>query len=170
MYIARIILNALFFLAGSVWLGGLVLLSIAARLIESALKGRRTEARQLIRRLRGLFQHLELAALLGMWAGTLGNLLLAKAWADKYPHLSSPAQAICAGLLVVPTIASLYSSLYLTRAVKRRESQVGNYADKHEQIRIRKSIGGLLKQAELLTWAKAIMVAGAIVAAVVAAG
>ena len=170
MQIARMALNTMFFLAAGLWLGGLVLLAIAARLIESALKGRRTEARQLVRRLRGIFQQLELAALLAVWTATLGNLALARFWAHKHPQLSSPAGAICAALLVVPTIASLYSTSYLTRAIKRREAQVGGYTDKSEQIRVRKRIGGLLKQAELLTWTKAVSVAGAIVAAVVAFG
>ena len=71
------------------------------------------------------------------------------------------------GVLVVPTVAALYSTLYLTRAIKTREAQLGGYADKNEQIKVRKAIAHRHVQAKLLTWLKAGAVAILVVVAVI---
>ncbi|KPK85399.1 MAG: hypothetical protein AMJ81_03680 [Phycisphaerae bacterium SM23_33] len=168
MGIVRIVLSALFFLSVSLWLGALVLLAIASRLIDSALKGRRTEGRQIIRRLRGIFQSMELIALAAAWGSSVAQLLLERFLGQRYPGTWGTAQGIMIALLVVPTVAAMYSTFYLTGATKRREAQLGSYADKDEQIRVRKSIALLHKQAEMLTWLKAVLVTGVVIAAVIA--
>lgn len=166
MNVVRVICDALLLLPAAVWLGSLVLLAVATRLIDSALKGRRTEGRQIIRRLRGIFQRMELILLAAMWASAVAQLVLAR-FVASYTG-GGPAQGIMAGLLVVPTVAAMYSTFYLTGATKKREAQLGSYADKNEQIRVRKGIALLLKQAEMLNWLKAVLVAGVVIVAVIA--
>jgi len=168
MKIVQSVVTALFFLPASVWVGGLVALAIATRLIEHALKGRRTEARRLVRRLRGIFQRVELIILIVLWAGIVAQVVLVKLFGKTYPGSWGTVEAILAGLLVMPTLATAYSSFYLTGAIKKREARIGSYADRNQQVRVRKNIALLLKQAEMLTWLKAVLLAGVIVAAVVA--
>jgi len=165
MGVVQIALRAVFFLGAAALGGALVLLAIATRLIESALKGRRTEGRQIVRRLRGAFQRIELIALAALWASGLARLLLARLLPEVWPGEWGPADAIAIGILAVLTVAAAYSTFYLTRAIKRRETQLGSYADKNRQIKVRKSIAVLHAQAQLLTWAKAALVALLVVAA-----
>jgi len=167
MAVVHIVVQALRLLPASVWLGAMVLLIVAARLIEQTLKGRRTEGRQIVRKLRGVFQRIELIILIVLWAVNLVDFLLGWVARSGYPGRWGTAQVVAAGLLVVPTLAALYSTYYLTRTIRKREGQLGSYADKNDQIRVRKSIAALLKQAEMLTMLKVITVAGVIVAAIV---
>jgi hypothetical protein len=167
MTVVRTVCDALFFLPASVWLGSLVLLAVATRLIDSVMKGRRTEGRRIVRRLRGIFQRMELILLAATWASAVAQLVLAKVF-ESYPAPGGTALGIMIGLLVVPTLAAMYSTFYLTGATKRREAGLGSYSDKNEQIRVRKNIALLLKQAEMLNWLKGVLVAGAVIAAVIA--
>jgi len=168
--IVQIVLKALIFLPAGLWLGGLVMLAVATRVIEKALKGRRTEGRQIVRQLRAVCQRVELVILIVLWAASIAHLLLATLLAGTYPGTWGTANGIGLGLLVVPTIVAAFSTFYLTGAIKKREAQLGSYADKNEQIRVRKGIALLGRQAEMLTWLKAVLVAGMVVAAVLALG
>ena len=170
MTIVRTIFNAVFVLSAGAWLGASVLLAVAAPQIESSLKGRRTEARQLLRRLLGAFQRIELGLMIAAWVGRAASAAIVYLWPGRFPNVPFAAEAAALALLIVPTLAAVYATAYLTGAVKRHESRLGDYADKNEQIRVRKRIGGLLKQAEVLTWLKAVAVASVLVAAVVAMG
>ena len=170
MAVVHAILNALFFLAASVWLGGLVVLAIAARLIDSALKGRRTEGRQLVGSLRGIFQKIELILMAALWLTSVARGVLAHAFPESWPAAWTSIDAMVIGLLVLPTVAAAISTFYLTGAARKAEARLGAYADKAEQIRVRKSIAALHNQAELLTWLKAGVVAAVVVAAVIAMG
>ncbi|KKL17906.1 hypothetical protein LCGC14_2480830, partial [marine sediment metagenome] len=76
MAVVHIVVQALRLLPASVWLGAMVLLIVAARLIEQTLKGRRTEGRQIVRKLRGVFQRIELIILIVLWAVNLVDFLL----------------------------------------------------------------------------------------------
>ena len=168
MKIVYVVCNALFFLSASVWLGGLVMLAIATAFIAQALEKRRTEGGQIVRRLRGLFQRIELIALAATWVVSAALLILEKLLGEAFPGTFGPIDAMKMGLLVVPTLAAAYSTFYLAGAIKRREAQLGSYADKNEQIRVRKTIARLHTQAKALVWLNIVFVAGIIVAAVVA--
>jgi len=170
MAVLHAILNALFFLAAAVWLGGLVVLVIAARLIDSAMKGRRTEGRQLVGRLRGIFQRMELVLIAVLWAASVARGVLAHVLPDAWGGAWTPADGMVIGLLVLPTLAAAISTFYLTPAARKAEAQLGGYADKNEQIRVRKTIAALFKQAEMLTWLKAVVIAAVLLVAVVALG
>ena len=169
MAIVRIILTAVFFLGVSVWGGGLVMLAAATGLIGSALKGRRTEGQQIVRRLRGIFQRIELIVLIALWASGIAQLVLAKTMGQSYPGAWAPADSVALGVLVAPTLAALYSTLYLTGSTRKLESQLGGYADKNQQIKVRKAIALRHAQAKVLTWLKAGAVAILIIVAVIAA-
>ncbi len=169
MLAVRMVLGALFFLAVTAWGGGLVVLAIAARVIDEALKKRRTEGRQIVRRLRGVFQRMELVLLGVLWATSVAHLLLETFFPAAYPGSWGTGDAIALGVLVIPTIAAAYSTFYLTPAIRKRETRLGGYADKDEQVKVRKSIAALLAQAQLLTWLKAGAVALLVIAAVAAA-
>jgi len=168
MRIVYAVCNVLFFLPVSVWLGGLVLLAIATQLIERALEKRRTEGRQIVRKLRGLFQRIELIALATTWLSAIAQALLEKAFGEGFPGTFGTADAIKMGMLVVPTASVLYSALYLTGAIKRREAQIGDYGDKNEQIRIRKNLAALHVQAKALVWLNAGVMAALVIVGVLA--
>lgn len=166
--IVYLVCNSLFFLAGSVWLGGLVMLAVAAQFIQRALEKRRTEAGQVVRRLRGLFQQIELFVVPVLWGASIALLVLEKLLGEALPGTFASVDAIKLGLLVVPTLASAYGRFYLAGAIRRREAQLGGYADKNEQIRVRKNIAALHAQAKGLTWLKIVFAAALVVVAVVA--
>ena len=166
--VLHLVCNALFFVAGSVYLGGLVLLAIATRFIRQALEKRRTEGGQIVRRLRGVFQRIELIALAALWAVSIALLVLEKIFGSDFPGTFGPVDAIKIGLLVVPTVAAAYSTFYLTGAIRRGEAQLGAYTDKNEQIKVRKRIALLHTQAAALVWMNAVFLAGVVVVAVVA--
>jgi hypothetical protein len=167
MAIVRIVLSTVFFLGASLWGGALVMLAVATELITSALKGRRTEGQQIVRRLRGIFQKIELIALTALWVTGLAQLTLASAFAESYGQAWGTANAIALGVLAIPTIAAAYSTFYLTGAIRKFEAKLGGYADKNEQIKIRKAITHRHTQARLLTWLKAGAVAILVVVAVI---
>ena len=169
MTIVPTILNAVFVLSAGAWLGASILLAVVVPQIESAMKGRRTEARQLLARLLGTFQKIELGLMAGVWLSRAALTVLVGVWPERFAGVL-PAAVAALVLLLVPTLAAAYATGYLTRAVRKQEAQLGSYADKNEQIRVRKRIGALLKQAEVLTWLKAVTVAGVLVAGVVAMG
>ncbi len=106
--------------------------------------------------------------LIALWAASLAGLLLEKTLGDGYPGTWGTADAMAMGLLVIPTIAAAYSTFYLTGSIRRLETQLGSYADKDEQIKVRKAIALRHAQGKLLTWLKAAMVAVLIVVAVMA--
>lgn len=170
MTIVRTILNAIFVLSAGTWLGASVLLAVLTPQLESALKGRRTEARQILRRLLDVFQKMELGLLAAVWISRGAAAAIVHTWPERFPGVPVAAEAVALCLLIVPTLAVAYATGYLTRAARRHEAHLGDYADKGEQIRVRKRIGALLKQAEVLTWLKAAAVAAVIVAGVVAMG
>lgn len=117
MKIVYIVCNALFFLSASVWLGGLVMLAIATAFIAQALEKRRTEGGQIVRRLRGLFQRIELIALAATWVVSAALLILEKLLGEAFPGTFAPIDAMKMGLLVVPTLAAAYSTFYLAGAI-----------------------------------------------------
>ncbi len=166
--IVDIVLSALYFLALSMWGGGLVVMAIATRQINGALQKKRTEARQIVSRLRGVFQRIELISLIVLWIATLARLLLEHVLRDGYPGVWRGGDSIALGVLVVPTLAAAHSTFYLTRAIRTHEGQLGSYADKNEQTRIRKTLANLHRQGQTLTWLKAGAVAALIVASVAA--
>jgi len=170
MTIVRTVFNIVFVLSAGAWLGASVLLAVVTPRIESSLKGRRTEARQLLRRLLGAFQRIELGLMIAAWAGRGAAAAIVWIWPGKFPNVPAAAEVVALALLILPTLAAVYATAYLTGAIKRREGQLGSYADKNEQIRVRKRIGGLLKQAEVFTWLKALCLAAALVAGVIAMG
>jgi hypothetical protein len=160
--------NALFFLPVSVLLGGLVMLTIATSLIGKALEKRHTEGWQIVRKLRGLFQWIELISLATAWAVSIALLVLEKIFGDAFPGTFGPVDAMKIGVLVIPTIAALYSTFYLTRAIRQREGKLGSYTDRAEQIKVRKNIAVLHAQAKALVWLNGVLLAALIVVAVVA--
>ena len=166
--IVYLVCNALFFLPVGVWLGGLVLLAIATRLIREALEKRRTEGWQVVRRLRGAFGRIEMIALATTWFSVIALLVLETIFGEGLPGTFATADAVRIGVLVVPTLAAAYSGFYLTRAIRKRQAQLGSYDDKNEQIRVRKSIAVLHNQAEALVWLNIVFVAALVVAGVVA--
>ncbi len=166
--IVHLVCSALFFLAASVWLGGLVMLAVTTQFIRHALEKRRTECWQVLRRLRGLFGRMELVIVGVLWAVSIALLVLEKVFGEGFPGTFGPVDAMRWGLLVVPTIAAGYSSFYLTAAIRRREGRLGDYGDKNEQIRVRKGIALLHTQAKALVWLDVVFVAALVVTAVVA--
>jgi len=170
MTIVHTILNMLFFLPASAWLGGLVMLALASRQIEKALSGRRTEAWQINRRLRAIFQKLELATLAAMWVSSVAQMVLETVLKDKYPGTWGTADAMRIGLMVVPTLAALYSTFYLTGAIRSREDQLGSYEDKDQQILVRKRLSLLHLQARAIVWLNIGFGALVLLAAVIAVG
>jgi len=166
--IVYVICNALFFLPASVWLGGLVMLAIATHLIGKALEKRRTEGWQIVGKLRGLFHWIELIAVAATWAALVALLVLEKIFGGDFPGTFGPVDAMRMGLLVVPTITAVYSRFYLTRSIRRREVQLGSYADRNEQVRVRKNIAVLHAQARAIVWLNAVFLAALVVVGVVA--
>jgi len=168
MGVVQVVLSAVQFLALALWGGGLVVLAIATALINKAMRKKRTEGRQVVRQLRGSFQRIELIVLIALWAAGVGHLGLEHFLRDAYPGVWRAGDSIAMGVLVVPTLAALYSTLYVTRAIRTKEAGLGSYADKNEQTRVRKALATLHAQARVLTWLKAGMVAVLIIASVAA--
>ena len=164
--IVHIVLKTLQVLALCLWGGGLVVLALATGMIEDALQKRRTEGRQIIRRLRGAFQRIELICLIVVWAANLIHLGLEHFLLEKFPGVWTPGMSIAMGVLVIPTIAALHSTFFLTRSIRTHEARLGSYADKDEQIRVRRTLANLHRQARALTWLKAGAIAGVIIAGV----
>lgn len=168
MSVVHIVLNVLLFLGGSVWLGGLVMLAVATTLIGATMPRRRTEGRQLVRRLRGVFQRVELIALAGVWTSNVALLVLEQVLGEGFPGTWGPADGFRLGVLIVPTLAALYSTLYLTPAIARQEQRLGAYTDRNQQVAVRKKIALLHAQAKALVWVNAVLVAALVASAVVA--
>ena len=166
MNVLHLACSVMVVLPAAVWLGGLVVLGLSTRVIDSALRGRRTEGRQIIRRLREIFQRIELVAVLVLWVFAIARLLLPKLIGESYPGTWDTPDAIALGLLVVATALGCISTFYVTRAIRRHEAALGSYADKNEQIRTRKSIAALMRESEMLTWFKAGLVAAMVVGTV----
>jgi len=164
--VLHIVLKTLQVLALCLWGGGLVVLALATGMIEDALQKRRTEGRQIIRRLRGVFQRIELICLIAVWGANLIHLGLEHFLLEKFPGVWTPGMSIAMGVLVLPTIAALHSTFFLSRSIRTHETQLGSYADKNEQTRVRKTLANLHRQARTLTWLKAGAVAAVIIAGI----
>jgi hypothetical protein len=170
MNIALILLNVAFFLAVSLWLGGLVMLVLGTWQVENFLQGRRTEAWQIASRMRGLFRKIELGALLVMWVTSIALLIL-HALSHASPHILA-ADAIKLGFMLVGTLAALYSAFYLAPRLAKQEALVGSYqpvsAGQDDQVKVRRKMALLHLQTKGILLTNSVLAALTVIAAVAA--
>lgn len=165
-----ILLNIAFFLAVSLWLGGLVMLVLGAWQVEKFLQGRRTEAWQIASRMRGVFRKVELAALLVMWVTSIALLILHAL--NHAPAHTLSADAIKLGFMLVGTLAALYSALYLAPRLASQEALVGSYqpvaTGEDDQAKVRRKVAMMHLQAKGILLTNSALAALTVIAAVAA--
>lgn len=168
MSAVRSLLNMLLVIPAGVWLGGLVVMALAAWVIQKEMAGRKTEACHLVGRLRFLFQRLEGGLVAVLWLATLVQLVLmgvSKEWRETW----TAAAAIRTALLVLSTLMAGLATLWLGPKLKRYEVLVGSFTDdKDAQTNVRKSAAFLHRWMDLLTAATALLVLTMLIATVLA--
>ena len=159
------LLNVLFFLPVSVWLGGLAMLLLANRELQKAMPGRKTDTLAILQNIRKKALLAELVILATAWLSSILLLVLTTLLA---PQRWTSADAIKIGLLLLPTITVLYEYFHLSDAIARQQGLIGDYADKDQQTDIRRKLAFLDLQARALLWVNLVSVALVLIAAVVA--
>lgn len=165
------LLNIAFFLAGSVWLGGLVMLALGNWQIEKLLKDRRPEAGQITLRLRTLFQKIELACLLVMWVANVAVLILLAIGQQLNHPPTTVAHAMKLGFMLLATLAAIYGHYHLSpKLLAQSPADAGNPPPPNGNDPAKPARNGVLlqMQAKVLLWSSIILATLTVIAAVIA--